>query len=105
MATDSKNTKGQGGKLDALADLLRDPYERKARVYPGLLVVLPILVAVAATWGTKHPLITGVVGLLVSCGVVYALASLVRDLGKAKQEELVRAWGGMPTTWMLRHND
>lgn len=94
-----------GVKLNELVDMFRDPYERKARAFPGLLMVLPILVAVASTWGTKHPIITGVVGLLVSCGVVFALGNLARDLGKAKQEELVQAWGGLPTTWMLRHRD
>lgn len=105
MATETKKAQNPFGKLGEFADLLKDPYERKARVYPGLLVVLPILVAVAATWGTRHPVITGVVGLLASCGAISGLASLARDLGKAKQEELLKEWGGMPTTWMLRHRD
>lgn len=85
--------------------MFRDPYERKARAFPGLLMVLPILVAVASSWGTKNPITTGVVGLLVSCGTVFALGNLARDLGKEKQEKLVQDWGGMPTTWMLRHRD
>lgn len=102
MATDKSTSTG---KLNELVEMFRDPYERKARAFPGLLMALPLLVSAAATWGAKHPIITGVVGLLVSCGAVFALGSLVRDLGKAKQEELVQAWGGMPTTWMLRHRD
>lgn len=97
--------KKKSGKLNELADMFRDPYERKARGFPGLLMVLPVLVAIASTWGTKHSIITGVVGLLISCGVIFALGNLARDLGKAKQDELVKAWGGMPTTWMLRHCD
>lgn len=101
MATD----KNSGGKLNELVEMFRDPYERKARAFPGLLMVLPILVAVASTWGTKRPIITGVVGLLVSCGTIFALGNLARDFGKEKQEELVQDWGGMPTTWMLRHRD
>ncbi|AVT18095.1 hypothetical protein C8244_19225 [Paracidovorax avenae] len=101
MATD----KNSGGKLNELVEMFRDPYERKARAFPGLLMVLPILVAVASTWGTKHPIITGVVAVLVSCGTIFALGNLARDLGKEKQEKLVKDWGGMPTTWMLRHRD
>jgi hypothetical protein len=97
--------KNSGGKLNELVEMFRDPYERKARAFPGLLMVLPILVAVASTWGTKHPIITGVVGLLVSCGTIFALGNLARDLGKEKQEKLFQDWGGMPTTWMLRHRD
>jgi hypothetical protein len=105
MAVKTSNAQGTSARLRELADMLRDPYKRKARVFPGLLVVLPILVPIAATWGTKHPVITGVLGLVVSCGVVFALSSLVRDLGKGKQEKLVQEWGGLPTTWMLRHRD
>lgn len=105
MASEGKGAQSKGGKLGEWVELMRDPYERKARVFPGLLVVLPILVPIAATWGTRHPVITGVLGLLVSCGMIFALSSLVRDLGKAKQEKLVKAWGGLPTTWMLRHSD
>lgn len=101
VATDNNS----GGKLNEFVDMFRDPYERKARAFPGLLMVLPILVAVASTLGTKHTVITGVVGLLVSCGAIFALGNLARDLGKEKQEKLIQAWGGMPTTWMLRHRD
>jgi hypothetical protein len=88
-----------------IVSLFQDPYERKARAFPGLLVVLPLLVAVGTTWGPRHPVLTSILGLLVSCGVIYTLASLVRDLGKAKEEALINKWGGMPTTLMLRHRD
>lgn len=82
-----------------------DPYEWKARVRPGFLVALPIIVPLVCVYGPKHPTLTAVVGLLSSCGVLYALASIARGRGKALEERLVSAWGGLPTTIALRHRD
>lgn len=87
-----------------IADKL-DPYERKARIFPGLLVVLPLLVPVLAVFGPKNPLMTAVVGLIGGCGAIYAMGSIARGRGKAVEEHLVSKWGGMPTTLMLRHRD
>lgn len=82
-----------------------DPYERKARAFPALLVVLPILVPLLLTLGPKNPVLTAVLGLVSSCGVVYAIASIARGLGKRLERKLVAKWGGMPTTLILRHRD
>lgn len=104
MSTSADKSQSKSA-LGELVDTFRDPYEKKARAFPGLLLVLPLLVAVGSTWGTRHPIIAGMVGLLLSCGVVYTLASLVRDWGKQKEEALVVQWGGMPSTIVLRHRD
>lgn len=63
-------------------ELVKDPYERKARVIPGLLVALPLLVPLLCVYGAKHPVLTGVIGLLGGCGAIYALASVARGRGK-----------------------
>lgn len=84
---------------------LRDPYEQKARVFPGLQVVLPLLVPLLAFFGPKNPILTALLGLIVSCGAIYAIASIARGLGKRLEERLVERWGGMPTTLILRHRD
>jgi len=86
-------------------ELLKDPYKRKTRVFPGLLVVLPILVPLLVIYGAKHPVLTSVMGLLVSCGATSALAGVVRGRGKKLEDILVAKWGGMPTTIALRHRD
>lgn len=86
-------------------ELVKDPYERNARAIPGLLVVLPLLVPLLCVYGPKHPVLTGMIGLLGGCGVIYALASVVRGRGKMLEETLVKKWGGMPTTIALRHRD
>jgi hypothetical protein len=88
-----------------LFDLVKDPYERKARVTPGLLVSLPILVPLVCVYGPKQPTLTAVVGLLGGCGAIYALASIARGRGKKLEEDLVNKWGGMPSTLALRHRD
>lgn len=85
--------------------LVKDPYERNARVVPGLLVALPLLVPLLCVYGAKHPVLTGLIGLLAGCGAIYALASVARGRGKKLEESLVATWGGMPTTIALRHRD
>lgn len=86
-------------------ELVKDPYERKARVIPGLLVALPLLAPLLCIYGAKHPVLTSVLGLLGGCGAIYALASVARGRGKSLEETLVKKWGGMPTTIALRHRD
>lgn len=83
----------------------KDPYEQKARLFPGLLVTLPILVPLLLIFGPKNPYLTAVLGLIVGCGTLYWLASIARNKGKALEEKLVAKWGGMPTTLILRHRD
>jgi hypothetical protein len=91
--------------MTAFIDLFKDPYERKARLVPGLLVGLPLLVPLVCVYGPRHPVLTAVVGLLGGCGAMYALASIARGRGKKLEETLIKEWGGMPTTIALRHRD
>lgn len=84
---------------------LLDPYERKARLFPGLLVVIPILIPLVGTYGARNVFFTSVISLLGTGGAIYALASIARGLGKRLEEKLVQEWGGLPTTIMLRHRD
>jgi hypothetical protein len=89
----------------SLIDLIKDPYERKARITPGLLVALPLLVPLLCIYGPRHPVLTSLLALLGGCGAIYGLASVARGRGKQLEETLVRTWGGMPTTIALRHSD
>lgn len=88
-----------------LIELFKDPYERKARLAPGLLVALPLIAPLVCVYGARHPVLAAVVGLLGGCGALYALASIARGRGKKLEEALVKEWGGMPTTIALRHRD
>jgi len=82
-----------------------DPYSRKARLMPVLLVVFPIGLSIVAWfsgelsgWGT-------VIGLFTPFGLTPFLAQAGRDLGKQKEKLLFKMWGGKPTTRLLRHRD
>lgn len=91
--------------LDKYLSQFRDPYERRARLTPGLLVVAPIIVALTCEFGLKHPVLSAAGAVLGACGAMYGLASVVRGRGKELEDKLVKEWGGMPTTIALRHRD
>lgn len=91
--------------MQAIFQLIKDPYERKARLIPGLLVALPLIVPMICVYGAKNPILTSVIGLLSSCGAMFALANISRGLGKKLEQKLIVRWGGMPTTLVLRHRD
>jgi hypothetical protein len=91
--------------LTRIASLVTDPYERAARLYPAMLALLPLLAVFLTTSAFNKPLATQAVTLLGACGVTYLLASVSRMLGKSRESGLFVAWGGTPTTQMLRHRD
>ena len=91
--------------LDDIVAKVTDPYDRQARLYPALLAVLPLFALVTLLYGPKASALTGVVTIAVSCGGLYLMTNLCRELGKRLQEKLYREWGGKPTTQLLRHRD
>jgi hypothetical protein len=92
---------GLNGKLS----LVSEQYERAARLYPALLALLPLLIVQLTTSVLAKPLATQLVTLLGACGITYLLANVSRMLGKAQENKLFQAWGGIPTTQMLRHEN
>lgn len=88
------------GNLD-----ISNPYVRRARLQPAMLVALPLGLATLAVapggivgWGTAW-------SLFVFCGGTALMAQMARDLGKQKEPGLYQSWGGKPTTRLLRHRD
>lgn len=79
-----------------------DDYDRRARLVPGLLAVLPIAIAVVALGARDNPVVSTIGGLLSTAGGPVILASYVRHRGLALQERLFAEWGGAPTTQRLR---
>src|SRR5271157_4065286 len=91
--------------MTALASLF-DRYSLNARLRPTLLALFPAFVTIAVLFPeTYKTLSTTVVSFAVSCGVLVVLAGGVRRLGRAKEAQLFKKWGGMPTTAWLRHRD
>ena len=91
--------------LNHWASLVTDPYERAARLYPALLTLLPMLIALATSSVFGKPLATQLLTLSGACGAAYLLANISRMLGKAQEEKLYAKWGGTPTTQLLRHRN
>jgi hypothetical protein len=84
-------------------DLLLDTYARRARLQPVLLTTLPLGLATLA-WFPAGANVAGLAwGILVWCGGATLLAQLGRGSGKRREHALFQAWGGTPTTKMLRH--
>lgn len=88
-----------------LPKALFDPYDRPARLYPGLLALVPLPVALVGLYGPSHPWLTGTLSTLSFCGGGYLLGRVSRDAGVRLQDGLFAKWGGAPTTQLLRWRD
>jgi hypothetical protein len=89
--------------LDDIVAKVTDPYDRQSRLYPALLCLLPLLVLVALLYAPNASALTGVITIAVSCGGLFLMMNICREMGKRLEEKLYREWGGKPTTQLLRH--
>jgi hypothetical protein len=78
---------------------------RQARLYPAFLAGAPLVAIAIGVYGVPLEPKAGLITLLASFGVIYLLASIAREHGKRIEEALYVAWGGKPTTQLLRHCD
>ena len=78
-------------------------YNRKARLQPVLLSLLPFLVASVLMVPELQTIWAAVGGLIIYCGITTLLMQIGR--GKKLEITLFRAWGGKPSVAMLRHRD
>lgn len=82
-----------------------DAFDVQTRYLPALLAIAPIPVS-AVTFGLdKNPTVTALVGILAALGLPSLVVALVRQRGARMEAELWDAWGGKPTTRMLRLAD
>jgi len=84
---------------------ITDPYERQARLWPALLALCPIIITLELVYGKTISVLTNVVMLATSCGGLYLLTNICRERGKLLEPILYKAWGGKPTTQLLRHRN
>jgi hypothetical protein len=80
-----------------------DQYDRRARLMPALLVILPAALAVVALAPDAVVGWSGGVALFVQAGGGFLLAQSVGDTGKRKEPKLFEYFGGRPTELMLCH--
>ena len=82
-----------------------DPYERKARLNPGLFCAVPLAASIVLLI-PEFGVIWGSIGaVVVYWGGSLWLIQAVRDRGKALEARLYRSWGGKPSVAMLRQRD
>ena len=88
-----------------IEQLITDPYNRKARLQPALLAMLPAAVVAVILVPDLQTKWAAVLGALVYFGGAMWLTQLGRDRGKKLEKGLFSNWGGKPTVAMLRHSD
>lgn len=81
------------------------PYERKARLYPAFLCLLPIAGVAIGQYSLNLDLAKAALTFGLSIGTFFLLANIAREAGKRLEPQLYEEWGGMPTVQMLRHRN
>ncbi len=84
-----------------------DLYTLRARVYPALIALVPLLAQLVAYFPDlpTNALGKALFTIAGSTGLLYLLATMSRSAGKKTEKRLLRKWGGWPTTIWLRHGD
>jgi hypothetical protein len=94
---------GVSGQIEDEAGDRMDTYTRHVRLYPVYLLFLPIALPIVALSWAPASWLGRLVGLAVACGLPLLAAQVGRSAGKREEQALYAAWGGPPTTAMLRH--
>jgi hypothetical protein len=82
-----------------------DAYTIRARLWPALLVALPLGLTTLALLLGSFQAWDALWSLIVLSGGTALLAEIGRDFGKKKEPRLFQLWCGKPTIRMLRHRD
>lgn len=82
-----------------------DSYERKARLYPALLLVAPVFTTAVIVLGVEMSVLKSIAAVVVAFGGTFLLSQLARDAGKNREEGLFERWGGLPSATIFRHRD
>lgn len=85
--------------------LISDGYDRRARLYPAVILLAPVVSAVAAVTSVSLSAIQSAAATVIACGGSFLLAQLARDAGKSREPRLFALWGGIPSVVILRHRD
>ena len=87
------------------SSIVTNKYERKARLYPALLLISPFVAVGVAFISSELTGFKSVLVAVVSCGGAFLLTQLARDAGKKKEKRLFALWGGTPSIAIFRHRD
>lgn len=84
-----------------VGSIIPDEYERRARLYPVLLLSLPTAFAVAC-WFPQFSWSQLIGGLALPLVFTF-LSQIGRDQGRKREPWLYQHWGGKPSTVVLQH--
>lgn len=91
--------------IDILKNFL-DPYERKARLTPMLIALVPVFVLLFAYTSIRLEFsVKSATAVLFYGAACSALSVFSRRAGKRVEDGLKAEWGGWPTMMILRHRD
>lgn len=88
-----------------LTELITDPYNRRARLQPALLALLPVALGALILFPGLESKLGSFIGIAAYLGGATWLTQVGRDRGKKLEPELYTSWDGMPSVSLLRHRD
>jgi hypothetical protein len=88
-----------------LLNLITDPYDRQARLYPAILLIAPVVFSAAAIFTARFTGLQTIGASLIGLGGAFLLTQLARDAGKKGEKTLFEKWGGNPSVAIFRHSD
>jgi len=78
-----------------------DKYSLNARVYPLIIVFLPVVI-IGVTYSFEYEKIQQTLSALgITAALTYFLSNIGRDQGKKKEDALWESWGGAPTSQLF----
>ena len=86
-------------------NLITESYERKARLYPALILIAPCVITAVAIMSAKLSALQSLATTLVGCGGAFLLTQLARDAGKHGEPALFQTWCGSPSVTIFRHRN
>lgn len=88
-----------------LSQLVTDPYNRRARLQPALLAILPVFLVALLLYPEVEARSATILGVAAYFGGAVWLTQLARERGKKLESALYARWDGKPSVAMLRHRD
>jgi hypothetical protein len=84
-----------------LLDQTFDKYNMRARIFPAVVLVLPLWIGVCAWFPFDNKLFSGGLMSLGAVALAFIVSDWVRRRGKFIQDDLFQSWGGLPSVLML----
>lgn len=89
----------------SLMDLVTDPYNRRARLQPALIAIVPVLIVGLLLYPEIEQHAVTVITIVAYFGGSVWLTQIGRERGKKIEPSLFQAWGGKPSVALVRHRD